>query len=201
MMICGPAGSGKSTLMKQLLEHDLYRRYHYVFFFGPTNIFSKDDGEHFVLGENWFVKPDLSLIDEILSWILKQCPERTPPKTIRILFMIDDIAIQIKKYSDSWTELINNRRHLCGDRVKLALIISCHRPKGMIVPNLRLMADSIVLFRPEDTIREVFQDLGILNDLSITRMVQHNRHQFIQINKTEQILTLGWDFPLERIKR
>lgn len=202
-MICGPPGSGKTTLIRSLLEGELFQQYNYVFLFAPTNIYEREDGTRwgrFFPGENWFYNPDLIIIEEIFDWVLTQCPNASVTQPVKVMFIIDDSSASIRKHSNEWTQLVTNRRHTRRNRVKLAIIISCHRPKGSIVPTLRLMADSIILFRPDEMIREVFTELGIHNGVHLAKLARQD-HQFLQINRDKGLITLGWDTPLEKILR
>jgi hypothetical protein len=198
LIVIGPPSSGKSHFIRNLVQGPLYEKYNYIWYFSPNDIFEGDGICQ--KGINWFVKPSLSIIHEIISSCLHTHPEADRMSPITMLFIFDDCAGSITD-SDDWYDLFSCRRHLEDDRVKASFIISCHKLKGVIRPKIRIVTDGLVCFEPGLVGPEVFNTLGIARSIqnTLSNFINSEDHEFLYISLRECTIAQGWSNVLCRI--
>lgn len=205
MIVVGPPDSGKTTLIAQLLEDDLYGMYHYIFTFSPNNIFGfgTSKSSRMVKGENWFLKTNYKTIEDIFDWVLQVNIGVTSEHPIKILFIFDDVCWTLNTAGDKmsdWITLMTNRRHIKEDRISMSVIFTAHRWIGALNKNIRATCESVILFKPERTFNEVANELEIsapsLKDI-ITTFEPSDR--FIHLSHDSKVITSGWNTEIVKI--
>jgi GTPase SAR1 family protein len=140
--IIGPPGSGKTTLIYNLLTHqDLYyKKFNKIYFLTPSTI----PGFELVLDENYW--PNIKTT-WILNKIEKQEEEGQKEKKIRnVLFVIDDLISDLSKQTSDelLLKLFYNRRHI-SDHVHIHFIIVTQK-FNMIPAKIRSTLTMLYIF-------------------------------------------------------
>lgn len=192
LLLIGPPNSGKSTMIQKLLQGVLYEKYHYVFVFSPNDILKNGRLEK---GKNWFHKPEIRLVKEIFDWCSGNHPEADEETPIRVLMIFDDTVHMMRERE--WYEIVSQRRHLKEDRIKLGVIMTSHKYRGLVLPSIRMLCDSIVLLQPASNLQEVLDTLYATNEPET--LLSQCSTNFMHILPQILMITDGWDRGIARI--
>ena len=168
LMLCGQPGGGKTTTIRCMLRDPskkldsklalayqningvLFRKFHWVFFFGPTMLAEVP----MKYGENYWPVFDIKIVEKILGWVsdhiengeVQSYGTKSDADKYKILFVLDDQGNNIRSSMAKLSELWELRRHLCGDNVMLSLIFTTQKYEGAYPPRLRDAVTDIVLY-------------------------------------------------------
>lgn len=184
MIIVGKPGSGKTTIVEELLVNEEFFKdqFDFIFIFSPNEFkFIKCEKDF-----NWFNKFDINLMYQIIDMINADKYE----KKINVLFILDDFIGDIKKnaFDPKLIALIFNRRHLIKNGC-LSLIITTQ--KYLLFPSqMRSCINSVIFFQLNlNDYVCLKKDICAFMDFKYIEKALSNRYDFIFSN-LENGLTL-----------
>lgn len=167
MYIVGKSGSGKSTVMMNIVCRFYKKKFDRIFLVSPSFATLEDNPfkEHLPT-DQLFDDLDEDVIDEIL--------ERLKDSGEKVLLILDDVQDKIKgKIELKIKRMINNRRHKAGKGGNLSIIITSQVFNNLAL-SIRKSADVVIMFGsknsaeiesiqreylsvvPKDTLREIW---------------------------------------------
>tara|TARA_R100001591_G_C4343668_1_gene181295 strand:- start:2 stop:775 length:774 start_codon:yes stop_codon:yes gene_type:complete len=187
MLICGRPGSGKTTLILNLIakKGKMYnRKFDRIFVFSPS-LMTLEDNPFEDLPEE---QTDTELTEENLmkaSEIIKDTGEK-------VLFILDDVVNDIKKSSviqNTLSRLLMNRRHLAGAGGSTSWIITTQVYNKIPAP-IRKTASHIIIFHTKNKkeLDTIFDELIIIPQTDFYQILKFcfdkkNNFLFIDTNK------------------
>ena len=188
MLICGRPGSGKTTLILNLIAKrgKMYnKKFDKVFVFSPSLLTMKDNPFE-ELPENQI---DTELTEENLTLALEDIKESGE----KILFILDDVVNDIKRSSgvqNILSRMLMNRRHLAGAGGSCAFIITTQVYNKIPAP-IRKTASHIIIFHTKNKkeLDTIFDELIIIPQKDFYQILRYcfdkkNTFLYIDTNKS-----------------
>jgi AAA+ ATPase superfamily predicted ATPase len=161
MLICGRPGSGKTTLILNLIAKrgKMYnKKFDKIFVFSPSLMTMK---------ENPFEElPDNQVDTELTEENLTSALEEIKDSGEKILFILDDVVNDIKRSSvvqNTLSRMLMNRRHLAGAGGSTSFIITTQVYNKIPAP-IRKTASHIIIFHTKNKkeLDTIFDELIII---------------------------------------
>jgi len=161
MLICGRPGSGKTTLILNLIAKrgKMYnKKFDKIFVFSPSLMTMKD---------NPFEElPDNQVDTELTEENLASALEEIKDSGEKILFILDDVVNDIKRSSmvqNTLSRMLMNRRHLAGSGGSTSFIITTQVYNKIPAP-IRKTASHIIIFHTKNKkeLDTIFDELIII---------------------------------------
>lgn len=187
MLICGRPGSGKTTLILNLIAKrgKMYnKKFDRIFVFSPS-LLTLDDNPFEDLPEE---QTSTELTEEILESSLALI-NGTGEK---VLFILDDVVNDIKRTSsiqNTLSRMLMNRRHLAGAGGSCSFIITTQVYNKIPAP-IRKTASHIIIFHTKNKkeLDTIFDELIIIPQKEFYQILQYcfdkkNNFLYIDTNK------------------
>ena len=187
MLICGRPGSGKTTLILNLIakKGKMYnRKFDKIFVFSPS-LMTLEDNPFEDLPEE---QTDTELTEENLM----RATELIKDSGEKVLFILDDVVNDIKKTSiiqNTLTKMLMNRRHLAGSGGSTSWIITSQVYNKIPAP-IRKTASHIIIFHTKNKkeLDTIFDELIIIPQKDFYQILKYcfdkkNNFLFIDTNK------------------
>ena len=188
MLICGRPGSGKTTLILNLIakKGKMYnRKFDKIFVFSPS-LMTLDDNPFEDLPEE---QTSLELTEEILESALENIKDSGE----KVLFILDDVVNDIKRTSsiqNTLSRMLMNRRHLAGAGGSCSFIITTQVYNKIPAP-IRETASHIIIFHTKNKkeLDTIFDELIIIPQADFYQILQYcfdkkNNFLYIDTNKS-----------------
>ena len=188
MLICGRPGSGKTTLILNLIAKrgKMYnKKFDKIFVFSPSLMTMKDNPFE-ELPEN---QVDTELTEENLTSALEEIKDSGE----KILFILDDVVNDIKRSSgiqNTLSRMLMNRRHLAGDGGSTSFIITTQVYNKIPAP-IRKTASHIVIFHTKNKkeLDTIYDELIIIPQKDFYEILKYcfdkkNHFLYIDTNKS-----------------
>jgi DNA replication protein DnaC len=201
MVLCGRPGSGKTSLLLNLLNERnqnrvYYQTFHKILYCCPLNSRASVTNNPFEdLPENQKFEsfsPDIlqkikEIRKEFLNNEIEKKKKKLKYKNENQLLIIDDCTSELKdkKNLKSFIEMTTNRRHL---RLSIILLVQFLRA---IPKPIRFQVTDVVLFKTSNRmdsriIQEEYINMNNEKFLELTNFCWENDHDFIFINKNNE---------------
>lgn len=183
MLIIGKPGSGKSTILQELLlnEELLKNKFNYIIIFSPTKLEYLDLLE----SQNWFKEFNLEKIFETIEIINNDL--QTDNKNVLLIF--DDLIGQMHKERDNpqFINLLFNRRHLIKNG-NLSFIMITQRYLSVPI-NLRCSLTIILFFKLTAKDYKLLKE-DLIGYMDFKKLATHitNDYDFLFINLENSLI-------------
>lgn len=188
MLICGRPGSGKTTLILNLIAKrgKMYnKKFDKIFLFSPSLS---------TMANNPFEDlPDEQVFQELSEEDLEVSVASIKDSGEKVLFILDDVVNDIKKSAgiqNTLTKMLMNRRHLAGAGGSTSWIISSQVYNKIPAP-IRKTASHIIIFHTKNKkeLDTIFDELIIIPKEDFYSILKYcfdkkNHFLFIDINKS-----------------
>lgn len=137
--IVGKSGSGKSTVMMNIVCRFHKKRFDRIFLVSPSFATLEDNPfkEHL---------PTDQLFDDLEDDVLDEILERIKDSGEKVLLILDDVQDKIKGSIEKVVKrMINNRRHIAGKDGNLSIIITSQVFNNLAL-SIRKSADVVIMF-------------------------------------------------------
>ena len=188
MLICGRPGSGKTTLILNLIAKrgKMYnKKFDKVFVFSPS-LLTMEDNPFEELPEEQI---DTELTEENLTSALEQIKDSGE----KVLFILDDVVNDIKRSSvvqNTLSRMLMNRRHLAGSGGSASFIITTQVYNKIPAP-IRKTASHIIIFHTKNKkeLDTIFDELIIIPQKDFYSILKYcfdkkNNFLYIDTNKS-----------------
>tara|TARA_R110000824_G_scaffold96745_1_gene231439 strand:+ start:167 stop:916 length:750 start_codon:yes stop_codon:yes gene_type:complete len=188
MLICGRPGSGKTTLILNLVAKrgKMYnKKFDKIFLFSPS-LATMDNNPFTDL-------PEDQVYTELSEESLEGAVASIKDTGEKILFILDDVVNDIKKSSaiqNTLTKMLMNRRHLAGSGGSTSWIITTQVYNKIPAP-IRKTASHIIIFhtRNKKELDTIFDELIIIPKNDFYEILKYcfdkkNHFLYIDLNKS-----------------
>jgi hypothetical protein len=188
MLICGRPGSGKTTLILNLIckRGKMYnKKFDKIFVFSPSLLTLKDNPFEDLPEEQM----DTELTEENLTLALENVKESGE----KCLFILDDVVNDMKRSSAVQTllsKMLMNRRHLAGAGGSCSFIITTQVYNKIPAP-IRKTASHIIIFHTKNKkeLDTIFDELIIIPQKDFYEILKYcfdkkNHFLYIDTNKS-----------------
>ena len=192
MLICGKAGSGKTSLLINALiakkSNRVYRKvFDKILLVMPSNSRKslKNNPLDDLPNDQVFENFDNSVVDKIKE-IREEFDEAKKKRNRNQLLILDDVTAYLKDDPKSLIELATNRRHL-----KLSIVLLVQFIRSVPRP-VRFQVTHLTFFKPANEldskiIEEEYMNLKKEDFKNLSRFVFENAHDFLMINKDSEL--------------
>ncbi len=187
MLICGRPGSGKTTLILNLISKrgKLYnKKFDKIYVFSPSLTTMKEDP----FGELPPEQVHTELTEELLETALSDIKDTGE----KVLFILDDVVNDMKRSAGVQrvlSKMLMNRRHLAGSGGSTSFIITTQVYNKIPAP-IRKTASHIIVFhtRNKKELDTIFDELIIIPQKEFYEILKFcfsnkNKFLYIDINK------------------
>ena len=187
MLICGRPGSGKTTLILNLISKrgKMYnKKFDKVYVFSPSLMTMKEDP----FGE----LPENQVHTELSEEGMEKALAEIKDSGEKVLFIMDDVVNDMKRSSGVQrilSKMLMNRRHLAGAGGSSSFIITTQVYNKIPAP-IRKTASHVILFhtRNKKEIDTIFDELIIIPQKEFYEILKYcfshkNKFLYIDINK------------------
>ena len=192
LLIAGKAGSGKTTLILNLLckrGKNYNRKFDRVYIFSPSLITLKDDPFSELPDDQKFSELDEETLENVL--------EEIRDSGDKVLFIMDDVVNDIRKSSRLQTimnRILMNRRHLAGQGGSVSVILTTQVYNKIPIP-IRKNASHIILFNTKNKkeIENIFDELILIpkNDFfQVMKYVFKKKKDFMYLDTNKDFNTM-----------
>ena len=184
-MIIGPPGSGKSTLIINLLKHpDLYYlKFNKVYFITPSGF----DGVILSEDVNWY-----KTINSV--WIKNKIEDVSKSAKIpqNVLIIFDDVIAQFKRFENEqfMTDLFYNRRHLFPN-VNVSIIIGSQKWNVLPFKFRTTVTGSWIFKVPQSIWAEIEKEIYVSNMKGLKAslpMLWRKKYDFVYVNNENELI-------------
>jgi len=177
-IICGPPGSGKTTLFLNLInkkaKNTFYKKFHRVYIFSNS---LHTIGQKIKLPENRMFNGIEELPDVV---------EQLKQEEDRVLIILDDVISDIKN-NEFFMKLIYNRRHIGGG---ISLVILTQVYNRLALP-LRKAASHLTFFNNSNKkeLKSIFEDFIKVDEelyKKICDFIFDSKHSFLFLETTDK---------------
>lgn len=190
--LCGKPGSGKSTVMSEMILNDqLYgKKFDHVFMFGPTKL----PGVTCDVGSNYFPTYSPGMIYSCIKWAAEK-------KAKHVLVCLDDVVGALKKdqHSKELMDLFFNRRHILPEPGVVSFLVTSQKYKT-IPFNLRSVLTGVISWKPQrNDWRHIKEEciMGEMDNPMIERIIfKHwgeDPHNFVYFKLDNNQIILNWE--------
>lgn len=184
MMICGKPGSGKTSLILNLIckRGKLYnKKYDRIYLFSPSLSTMKGNPFEDLPDDQKFLELDIEIIEAIL--------EEISDTGEKVLFIIDDCVNDLQKdmkLQRLMCKVLMNRRHLCGDGGSVSVMITTQVYNKVPAP-IRKCASHCFIYHTKNKkeLETVFDELILIPKKDYYDLLKYTfqkKHDFLYID-------------------